>query len=183
MSTRTHVIIDHQMPDYRDRKATVALLQPSIPAALAVDDYWHTVEPDDYVTPTNSWIPQREHTVVSYLDYLGPGSILLHFSQQVVVVSASARWSGFLTIEPLRNIHLSAFRSIAQCLRGTRLVLLPDASDVGYDAMRDGLPQEQCIARLRKDYGPPQSSVENIAPDAFTRPIPGSHLVWFVETL
>lgn len=182
MSTRTHVIIDHQMTDYRDQKATVALLQPSIPAALAVDDYWRTVEPGG-VTPTPSWIPQREHTVVSYLDYAGPGSILLHFSQRVVVVSASARWSGFLSIEPLRRIHLNAFRSIAQCLQGTRLVLLPDASDVGYEAMREGLSQEQCIANLKEDYGSPQPSVESISPDAFTKPIPGSHLVWFVEAL
>ena len=120
-----------------------------------MDDYWHTVEPSDYLTPVRSWIPQREHTVVSYLDYLGPGNILLHISKQVAVVSASARWSGFLTIEPLRNIHLRAFRSIAQCLQGTRLILLPDASDVAYDAMSEGLSQEESIARLTQDYGSP----------------------------
>jgi hypothetical protein len=55
--------------------------------------------------------------------------------------------------------------------------------DVGYDAIREGLSLEQSIASLKKDYGPPQPSAENIPSGAFTQPIPGSHLVWFIETL
>src|SRR5215471_5144132 len=110
MSTRTHVIVDHQIADYRDREATIRILQPSVPSVIAVEDYWRSVERDEYEATAKAWIPQKEHTIRSYLDYLGPGSILLHFSQQVVVVSASARWSGFLTIEPLRKVHLAAFQ-------------------------------------------------------------------------
>jgi hypothetical protein len=91
MSTRTQVIIDHRMDDYRNRGTTVAILQTSIPAALAVENYWRSVDPNpnENDRAISSWLPQREHTVVGYLDYLGPGNILIHVSEQVVVVSAS----------------------------------------------------------------------------------------------
>ncbi len=181
MSTRTHVIIDHQAGDYRNTDAMIALLGPALPAAMAVERYWRSAEPGEL--GAECWAPRKKHTVVDYVDYLGPGGLLLHFSQRVVVISASARWSGFLTIEPLRAVHLSAFRRVAGCLRGSRLLLLPDASDVGYDAMREGMSQEECVVRLRQEYGPPQPSVEAIPAGAFEAYVPGSHLVWFNEAL
>jgi hypothetical protein len=55
--------------------------------------------------------------------------------------------------------------------------------DEGYDAINEALSQEECAARLRKKYGPSQPSVTAIPPNAFTAPIPGSHLVWFSEPL
>ncbi len=182
MSTRTHVIVDHRLEDYRDPKAAVTLLGQALPAVLAVASYWHSVEPENRALEPGPWRPAQDHSA-DQLDYVGPGGFLVGFGRQVVLISASARWSGFLTIEPLRNVHLAAVRSIARCVGGTRLVLLPDAMDEGYDAITEALSQEECAARLRTKYGPPQPSVMAIPPNAFTAAIPGSHLVWFSEAL
>jgi len=180
MSTRTHAIIDHRVDNYQDTKAAVMLLAQTVPAAAAVEEYWRSVSPERSGTEPGLWRASDLHSE-DHVDYLGPGDLLIAFGQKVVRISASVRWSGFLTIEPLRRVHLSAFRSIAKCIRGTRLLLLPDVSDVGYDAVRNGMSLEECIARLQAEYGSPQLSVDNIPPDAFTKAIPGSHLVWFNE--
>jgi len=182
VSTRTQVVVDHRLEDYRDPKAAVALLGQAVPAALAVESYGHSVEPENPATEPESWRPAQHHSA-DQLDYVSPDGSLVSFGQHVVLISASARWSGFLTIEPLRNVHLAAFRSIARCIRGSRLVLLPDAIDEGYDAINEGISLEDCAARLRKRYGPPQRSVGAIPPNAFIETIPGSHLVWFSEAL
>jgi hypothetical protein len=157
-------------------------LADTVPAAIAVREYWRTADPESLGPEPELWKPAQHHSA-EHPVYLGPGGLLLSFGKQVVVVSALARWSGFLTIEPLRIVHLSAFRSIARCVRGTRLLLLPDAMDEGYDAINGALSQEECAARLQKKYGLPQPSVTAIPPNAFTAPIPGSHLVWFNEPL
>ena len=182
MSARTNVIVDHRLEDYRDTKAAVALLGQARPAALAVESYWHSVEPENSAVEPEPWRPAQHHSA-NQLDYVGPGGFLVSFGQQVLRIYASARWSGFLTIEPLRTVHLAAFRSIAQCVGGTRLLLLPDAMDAGCDVINEALSQEECAARLRKKYGPPHPSVLAIPPNAFTASIPGSHLVWFSEAL
>jgi hypothetical protein len=179
----THVIIDHRIKDYRDAEATVARLGETVPAARAIGEYWPGVGSKSSATEPEKWRPARHHTV-DLGSYLGPGGLLLSFGEHVVVVCASASWTGFLTIEPLRSIHLAAFRSIAKCVGGTRLVLLPDESNICYEALRkEGLSQEQCIARLREDYGPPQRSVSAIPPGAFAKRSPGADLIWFNEAL
>jgi hypothetical protein len=158
------------------------VLTSVLPAVEAVESYWHGVEPENSTPEPELWKP-AQHYGPDQLDYIGPGGFLISFGQRVVCISASARWSGFLTIEPLRNVHLAAFRSISRSVGGTRLLLLPDAMDERYHAISEALSQEQCVARLREKYGPPQPSVTAIPPGAFTAAIPGSHLVWFSEVL
>src|SRR4051812_22208140 len=100
MSTRTHVIIDNRVDTYQDSQAAVALLAKSVPAAVAVRKYWCSVEPENSEAEPEFWRPAQHHSKDA-LDYLGPGGLMASFGRQVLVISASARWSGFLTIKPL----------------------------------------------------------------------------------
>jgi len=167
---------------YRNVGATVELLAETVPTGVAVREYWSRVDPESSGPEPRLWRP-AQHFSLENADYLGPGSLLIAFGLKVLCISASARWSGFLTIKPLRDVHLAAFRSITKCVQGTRLLFLPDASDVGYDAISEALSLEQCMARLWQEYGPAQPSVEAIPSGAFTEHIPGSHRVWFDEEL
>ena len=182
MSTRTHVIVDHGLQDYLDMRSAVALLAQTLPTTTAIDSYWDSVDPLESKRAPEQWRPAPHHKSVEPV-FTGPGGLLVNFGLHVICIYASARWSGFLTIEPLRTVHLTAFRSIARCVGGTRLLLLPDAMDEGYDVINEALSQDECAARLRNKYGPPQPSVTAIPPGAFTASVPGSHLVWFSEAL
>ena len=182
MSTRTHVIVGHGLKDYRDMDAAIALLAQTSPATAAIDSYWDSVDPLESKRESEPWRPAPHHKPDD-LVLSGPGGLLVSFSRHVICIYASARWSGFLTIQPLRNVHVAAFHSLGRAVRGTRMLLMPDAMDEGYDAINEALSQEECAARLQKKYGPPQPSATAIPPNAFTAPIPGSHLVWFSEPL
>jgi hypothetical protein len=46
MSTRTHAITDHRVDSYRDVEATVKLLAGTVPAGVAVREYWNRVDPE-----------------------------------------------------------------------------------------------------------------------------------------
>jgi len=162
--------------------AAVALLAQTQPATTAIDSYWDSVNPLESKSESEPWRAAPHHKPEEPV-LLGPGGLYVGFGLHVVLIEACARWSGFLTIEPLRNVHLAAFRSLGRVFRSTRLLLLPDAMDEGYDAITEALSQEECAARLQKKYGPPQASVTAIPSNAFTAPIPGSHLVWFIEQL
>jgi hypothetical protein len=182
MGCDTHAIIDHRVTDYDNVDSTVKLLADSVPAGLAIEQYWASVDPESLRPEAKPWRPAKHYSPEN-LDYVGPGSLLVAFGPRALRISASARWSGFLTIKPLRDVHLAAFRSIANCAQGTRLLLLPEVSDVGFDAVNEALSVEECMIRLRQEYGPPQPSVEAIPPGAFTAHKPGSHCVWFSETV
>jgi len=182
MSTRTDAITEHRSVNYRDIEATAKLLADSVPAGVALREYWSSVDPESSGPEPKLWRP-AQHFSAENADYLGPGGLLVAFGPKVLRISASARWSGFLTIKPLRDVHLVAFRSIAKCVQGTRLLLLPDGSDVGYHAVSEGLSLAECEAHLREEFGPPQPSVEAIPAGAFEAHIPGSHRVWFDEKL
>ena len=49
-------------------------------------------------------------------------------------IRASLRWRGFFSIEPLRRVHLPAFRKVAALLGATQIVYMPDDDPIIYDA-------------------------------------------------
>jgi hypothetical protein len=159
MGTYIDVIIDHKVQDYRDRSGVVALLQPS-----------------------GTWTALPEHKVADFVDYSGSEGLFLRFGRQVAVLTGG-RWREFLADKPSRAAALPAFRAVARVIGGTRLVLLPDSSEVSYDAVRDGLSQDRCITMLREQHGPPQESPEEIDPQVAASAAHGVPQVWFLESL
>lgn len=188
MGTRINVIVEHHFGEYRDRAATIKMLAPTIPAATEVSDYWRTRIPDDVDENRGSWTasPPSSDLLESFLMYRGPGSLFLQFGPKLARVWTGARWRGFLSIEPLRRIHLQAFRSIAQHLGSEWMVFFPDggiADDLAPAAIRGEITMDECITTLQRAYGAAQPSIENIAPEIVAdtkRTVP---LVWYLETV
>lgn len=183
MGTRINVTIEHHVRNYRDHAAMVELLAPTVPAAMAVADYWRTVDPNDADAHPDAWTP---FLVPQYPIYRGPGSLFLRFGPKLAVVFTGGRWRGFLSIEPLRRVHLAAFHSIARVLGANRLVYFPSegvADDITLGDLDEGISQEECMAKLRRFYGPPQPSVEKIASEIVAETEHCVPSVWYVETL
>jgi hypothetical protein len=58
----------------------------------------------------------------------GPGSISVWFCPRHVEIHSGCRWTGFLTIQRLRNVHLQAFHRIASVFKGVSLIIMPSDS-------------------------------------------------------
>jgi hypothetical protein len=184
MGTRINVIVEHHFGDDRDRAATIRMLMPTVSAASAVANYWQTIDPDYKDEHRNSWTasPPSPDPLESSPMYHGPGSLFLKFGSKLARIWTGARWRGFLSIEPLRRVHLQAFRSIAQHLGSEWLVFFPDggiADDLGPAITRDGITKEDCIATLQQAYGAPQPSIDNVAAET-EHTVP---LVWYIAAV
>jgi hypothetical protein len=118
--------------------------------------------------------------------YYGPGDLFLRFGPKLARIWTGARWRAFLSIEPLRRVHLQAFRNIAQHLGSERLVFFPDggiADDLVPAAIHDGITQEECIATLHKAYGAPQPSINDVAPEIVAETKHTVPYVWYIEAV
>ena len=173
MGVRTHVFLSQDLLHFDDAAAAVARLDVALPESLAVRDYWRRVDPD-FRPAAERW--QAEPVLPRMPNvrrYTGPGSLFVSVTPPAACVSAAARWRGFLTIDPLRRVHLAAFRAIARTLGSASLALCADARDDVTDVFLAHGSQADCIAALRFAMGPPQPSVESIVPDVGA--------VWFLD--
>ncbi len=121
--------------------------------------------------------------IAQFETYEAPGRIILRIGEKAAKISTGGRWRGFLSIEPLRQVHLRAFRDIARLLGGTRLTYFPDDDFVDDALYRENASQGECVELLLKRYGPPQPSVESIAPKIAAAVEKGVPQVWYVEDL
>jgi len=179
MGTRIHAYLSHDLPRFDDTAAAVARLDGARREALAVRDYWRSVDPGD--KGIDRWesveLPDERY-------YAGPDSLLLLVRPSAALISTGGRWRGFLSIEPLRRVHLAAFRSIARAIGSPKLVLCGDQyDDAAIDAFYEKGSQDDCIAALHSDLGPPQPSIDSIAPSLVAEAEHCPPAVWFVDVL
>lgn len=185
MGTRTNLLFEHDVLYPHDREAVIRRLAPTLAATIAVRDYWNSVTPDQWPDQSEVWTaskpcaPPRDWWIL----YEGPGPFFLRFGPAVANVRAAARWRGFLSIEPLRRIHVLAFRSIARTLGARRIVYLPDDDNIIWDATHEGASLDSCLAALDRGYGPPQRAIEAIEPDVVRMTDHRAPDVWYLETL
>jgi hypothetical protein len=182
MGTRINVLLEHDLSDFRNRESVLDRLAVALPSALAVRDYWHSTDPQSKHSELNAWRanPMSPRDPDLYR-YTAPGSLLLTVTSQAASIHAGGRWRGFLTIEPLRLVHLAAFRQIAAALGSHALALYADSCEVD-DLFWGGHSQWECIEWMERAWGPPQRSVDDINPKvalAAERDVP---LVWFLES-
>jgi hypothetical protein len=186
MGTRTNILADHTVPDPLDRAAVLDRLAPALPVAMAVRDFWNTYDPNEARDEDDRWeaSPPSPPPYDWYVSYRAPGGLIVYFGSRVVNVRASLRWRGFLSIEPLRHVHLPAFRKIAGLLGASRLVYLPDDDPIILDAARsEGASLDDCISELGRRWGPPRASVEVIDLEVVRATDHGVPTVWYTETI
>jgi hypothetical protein len=183
MGTRTNILVDHKVPDYLDRAAVISRLAPTLTATIAVRDYWISTHREDPGDLSDFWTasPQVPPPHEKFVLYGGPGGFSVTFGPKVANVRASARWRGFLSIEPARRVHVPAFRSIAVALGASRIAYLRDDDPLTLDALTDGASLDDCIAEMGRRWGPPQASVECIAQEIVEATEHGVPTVWFLE--
>ncbi|HEY7117673.1 MAG TPA: hypothetical protein VH475_13875 [Tepidisphaeraceae bacterium] len=101
---------------------------------------------------------------------------------KAAMIGTTYRWSQFLRQNDIRGVHLKAFRAIAGSLNSPQLAICASThDDVRHRFMIGEYSQEDCIAALRYELGPPQTSIEVIS--AAIRALgPGeSRQVWFLD--
>jgi hypothetical protein len=180
MGTRFNALFDHDLPDYRDRELTLARLAPTLPAALAVLDYWKLADPKAPHSDLLYWRPEPEsRQMPNLVRYTGPGSLFLTVSQKAARIRGGGRWRGFLTIEHLRRVHLAAIRRIAGAFGAHALALHADCCEVD-DFFWGGRSQWDCVELLERMWGPPQCDVEALDPGADVEGL-GAFRLWFLE--
>lgn len=181
MGTRINVLFDHDLIEFRDRHTVLERLTPSLPAVLAIRDYWHSTDPHNCQDNLEVWQAHPESPRDSNLHrYTGPGSLFLTLTPKAAHIRTGGRWRGFLTIEPLRGIHLAAFRQIADAFGSSCMTLYADSCEID-DLFWGGRSQRECIELMEGMWGPPQRNVEEIDPwiaAVAERTVP---MVWFLE--
>ena len=113
--------------------------------------------------------------------YIGPGVLHLTVTPAAARISTGGRWRGFLSIEPLRRVHLPAFRAIAEAMGSAKMALCADSWDDVTDVFLGNGSQDDCIAAMRLAMGPPQPSIDSIAPDIVAQTEHGVPSVWFLD--
>jgi hypothetical protein len=182
MGTRINILLDHDLPDFREPATTLARLAPSTEATLAVREYWRRAgssnAPDNLVSwraePNMPRRPLLRH-------YTGPGFLNLSVSVSAARVRTGGRWRGFLSIEALRRVHLLAFRAIARALGSSCISLYGDSCEVD-DLFWEGRMQRECVDAMNRMWGPPQPSVDAIDPRVAAATDHTVPLVWFLES-
>jgi hypothetical protein len=180
MGTRINVILSHDLPAL-DCNLILSRLAAALPAALAVRNYWLTDEPRQREDVTAWGAEPILSCEPSFRRFTGPGSLFLTVAPRTVHVRTGGRWRGFLTIEPLRSVHMAAFRQLAQVFGSGCFALFADSCEVD-DAILDGQTQWQCIELMERMWGAPQASVETIEPRIAVAADQTVPLVWFLET-
>jgi hypothetical protein len=179
MGVRIHVYLHHNFERMGESEEILARLEKCTGPALAVQAYWRTQGnvngADQWVAePLNQRLPQLRR-------YEGPGALYLLVAPRAALLYTGARWRGLLSIEPLRRVHVAAFRAIAQALGSDQLAICSDTGDddVYNIFLNEEATQADCVAKLRKIYGSPHALTDLTGSD------PASQLkdtrIWFLE--
>src|SRR5688500_1884627 len=180
MGTRIDVYLSYDLSRFDDEAATLARLNSVLSAALAVREYWRAVNPGGYKSDRWEAEPVTPRTP-NVRRYSGPGSLQLTVTPAAAQISTGGRWRGILSIEPLREVHLVAFRAIARAMRSAKLALCADSHDDVLAVFLANGSQDECIAQMRSTMGPPQPSLVSIQPEVVEQVEHGPPDVWFLE--
>jgi len=176
MGTRTNVFLSTDGSLLRNTGEVLRRLHLAEVESLSVAKYWRRVEPDGYgATEWTIWEDLGDRVT-----YQGPGSLGLDIIRRGARLHAGARWRGFLSIPPLRSVHLSAFRSIAAALGADVMVITHDSVEAVYDVFETaGL--DGCIALLQETMGAPQPDVESVDSAVVAETEESVPDVWYLE--
>ncbi len=185
MGTRINVLLDHDLPDHRDRGAVLERLSHALPEALAVQAYWVSVEEVPWLIEARhrqtEWTADPELSMFSYHSYTGPGSLFVRVNRRTARIYTGGRWRGFLSIAGLHAVHLRAFRAVASSLGATTAVYYPDNDDL-LEMFWDDRPLVECIKYLESAVGPPQPSVDAVSAEVIAEADHHVPDVWYISS-
>lgn len=180
MGTRINALFDHNLPDYRDRDECLRRLASATSATAAVRDYWLAADTEG---PHSERVEWQSDPILPFSHnlrrYTGPGCLFLTVTQVSARVRTGGRWRGFLSIEPLRRVHLTAFHAIGRALGADTMALYGDSDEVD-GLFWDGLPLRACVEWMRGRWGPPKECTTVIDPLIVAATDHGPPLVWFL---
>lgn len=163
MGTRINVLLPHQMIDWTDREQTVVLLNKTLPAVRAIEEFWNQEEPPKSESD-GSWIatsPDPFSSSPNIYHYSGPGPLYILVNPFVIHIRTGGRWRGFLSIQGLRSLHIRAFESIARTFEASSMHIFPD-NDFVNDVLWEGGNFEACSKILGQNFGNPLPFEERV---------------------
>ena len=181
MGTRINVLMDHTVDDYQNQSAVLARLTSALPAALAVRDYWDVNDPDPKRIIQTQWtadpLTPYEPNMRSFT---APGGLFLDLGPAVTKIRAGGRWRGFVTLPQLYQVHLQAFRAVAQALGALYSACFPNCEDA-WEAFVEGSTEREIFPILEHYFGPPLPFPNALPPeDDMERDVA---YVWYYEKL
>lgn len=188
MGTRTHGFIDYRPPSEVPNAAVAMLriLESTTPACNAVEEYWRALESRSQPNRFDTWgILQKGETdlLMDHWWFAGPGHMSIRFYPKVAQIFAGARWRGFLSIPPLRDVHRAAFESIARAVGASGIIFVPDYADELLEAADEGKSLDECLGVIEEKWGPMQGDLDEIRPSVIADCDRCPPKVWFLHPM
>lgn len=183
MGTRINLLFPHELGDWTDRSETLKVLEPVLPYGSAIEDYWQSVDPHSGKRDENLWearkpmFPPDEERWFHI--YIGPGSLFVYVGPNLVRVRTGGRWRGFLSIQPLRTVHLPAFYAICKAFNSPEMRIFLD-DDIVMDEFYDQQSYERCCRVLDQRLGAPIPLAEQINPEVAARTEHGCPMLQYI---
>lgn len=183
MGTRINALFAHEL-DWTDRSQTLETLSRGLAYDDAIGDYW--VSAGELPTKrVGEWIskpPFPPPETRRYHRYTSPNGLFVQINPRTVHVRTSARWSGFLSIKPLRDVHWAALRGLAMLFHAPEIWYLGD-DDFAIDVFWDGGTVTECIRARTDRVGPPEPMPNELDPTVAAATRYGPPAIWYHESL
>lgn len=164
MGTRITILFPHELSDWSDRPRLLDILERTLLEARRIATYW----PDrESFASDETWVAEPAFPppyTREYSRFSGPGPLFVEVNSRAVCVSTGARWRGFLSIQPLRSVHIQAFHSLMLAFGANSASCFPE-DDFVEGAFWDGGNFKQCCQVLDERYGDARSLIDAIDPD------------------
>lgn len=165
MGTRINLLFGHGMRDWTDRHESIRILSSTLSATQKLAAYWTDGVLND--SPDNErWVaapPFPPPETRNYHRYTGPGPLFIDVNPFAVRVRTGGRWRGFVSIQPLRSIHIQVFNSLFNAFGALAYRIFPD-SDFLDDAFWEGGDFKTCTDVLNSRFGRPIPLQERVDP-------------------
>jgi|GEM_PF-7041064 len=181
MGTRINVLMDHNIADYKDQSAVLAPLTSALPATLAVRDYWDVNDPSPKRVVQTEWTADLVTPYgPNFRSFTAPGSLFFDIGPAAAKIRMGGRWRGFVSIPPLYQVHLQAFRAVAHASGASYFACFPDCEDA-WEAFVEGGTDREIIPILEHYFGPSHSFPDALLPEESEEAEKDVAYVWYYE--
>ena len=163
MGTRITILFPHDLSEWSDRPRVLDILERTLPEARRIATYW----PDRASFALDeTWVAEPAFPppyTREYSRFSGPGPLFIEVNTSAVCVSTGARWRGFLSIQPLRSVHIQAFHSLMLAFGAISARCFPE-EDFVEGAFWEGGDYEECCGVLDQQFGEAIPLIETVDP-------------------